>query len=247
MDCDKFKINGSVSDEVQESIRKYLVRKGAGANEAEKLARIYKKNFQKAIKNSSISSKFSEVQNNPDFQAIKTQFPKPSLLKAKEKLVKHEKSLSELYQMYKNIDKSNENQVKIIKVPEPATSNSSKIRELALKSGISREQADILAYSGLSLNEAISTIENLTSRMKQMKLSGYQVLGETFYYRKGLNLTCTECMICFENFDIGDQVISLLCFHTFHKVCNEKWMFTSKGTKCPVCGQTSKDLARIVL
>lgn len=244
MDC---KINGSVSDEVQESIRKYLVKKGAGLEEAARLAQMYKKNFQKAIRNSSISSKFSLIQSSPEYQSLKSQFPKPMLLKSKNKPAKEEKSLKELYQMYKNIEKNNETQAKEVNEPEPVTYEFAKIKELALKSGLSREQADILVYSKLTLEEAKSTINSLVSRKKQYKPSGVKVLGETFYYKKGLNLTCIECMICFDNFDIGDQVITLLCFHTFHKVCNEKWIISSRGTKCPVCGQTDKDLERIVL
>jgi hypothetical protein len=40
-----------------------------------------------------------------------------------------------------------------------------------------------------------------------------------------------DCGICLEQFAVGDVVIRLPCFHTFHQHCATTWLTTSK--KCP--------------
>jgi hypothetical protein len=42
-----------------------------------------------------------------------------------------------------------------------------------------------------------------------------------------------ECSICLSKLSLQDQ-ICLLCDHTFHKMCLEKWRKQNKNT-CPMC------------
>ena len=45
--------------------------------------------------------------------------------------------------------------------------------------------------------------------------------------------TIKECIICLEEFKVGDKICYLPCFHFFHSDCIKKWIDESK--KCPVC------------
>ena len=46
------------------------------------------------------------------------------------------------------------------------------------------------------------------------------------------------CMICFDEYEIGDVIAfnkSYDCNHHFHGPCIKKWLCTSLTEKCPVC------------
>jgi hypothetical protein len=43
----------------------------------------------------------------------------------------------------------------------------------------------------------------------------------------------SDCMICLESFQVGDQRKTLPCLHGFHSACVDKWLRTSAS--CPVC------------
>lgn len=42
-----------------------------------------------------------------------------------------------------------------------------------------------------------------------------------------------KCMICFEEFQTGEQVRSLPCFHRYHRNCIDQWL--RRSTNCPIC------------
>ena len=41
------------------------------------------------------------------------------------------------------------------------------------------------------------------------------------------------CPICLENYEIGDKIVYLPCFHLYHSKCIKKWLKFSKT--CPLC------------
>lgn len=43
-----------------------------------------------------------------------------------------------------------------------------------------------------------------------------------------------SCLICHENFRVGDKRMSLPCLHLFHGECVRSWLGNSKD-QCPVC------------
>ena len=47
-----------------------------------------------------------------------------------------------------------------------------------------------------------------------------------------------ECMICFAEYEEGDEIRVLPCFHKGHTDCLEQWL--RENTTCPMC-QTSVD------
>ena len=42
-----------------------------------------------------------------------------------------------------------------------------------------------------------------------------------------------KCVICMEDFAIGDRTISLSCIHIFHADCIKNWLIRDKS--CPIC------------
>ena len=42
-----------------------------------------------------------------------------------------------------------------------------------------------------------------------------------------------DCIICLSDFKVGQDIISLPCFHVFHKECIESWLKSKLW--CPVC------------
>lgn len=42
-----------------------------------------------------------------------------------------------------------------------------------------------------------------------------------------------KCVVCMEEFEIGEELKTLPCFHVFHGKCINKWLFANMS--CPVC------------
>jgi hypothetical protein len=61
-----------------------------------------------------------------------------------------------------------------------------------------------------------------------------EVLTElpTFPY-KATMASQDPCRICLEEYEEGDMLRGLSCFHNFHQACIDQWLNVSK--KCPVC------------
>ena len=43
----------------------------------------------------------------------------------------------------------------------------------------------------------------------------------------------SKCMICLSNYQFGNKISSLPCFHNFHLDCIKKWLYQQKW--CPIC------------
>ncbi|KAI7731223.1 hypothetical protein M8C21_021572 [Ambrosia artemisiifolia] len=50
---------------------------------------------------------------------------------------------------------------------------------------------------------------------------------------KAVPTDCSDCPICLEEFDVGDEVRGLPCAHNFHLPCIDKWL--RLNIKCPRC------------
>ena len=42
-----------------------------------------------------------------------------------------------------------------------------------------------------------------------------------------------QCVICFDEYKVNDELRTMVCFHRFHLHCIDEWLSTSK--KCPIC------------
>ena len=47
-----------------------------------------------------------------------------------------------------------------------------------------------------------------------------------------------KCSICLEDYNVGDKIIYLPCFHYYHAKCIETWVKNSD--KCPLCNEEIK-------
>ncbi|XP_019068598.1 E3 ubiquitin-protein ligase SIS3 isoform X3 [Solanum lycopersicum] len=50
---------------------------------------------------------------------------------------------------------------------------------------------------------------------------------------KAVPTDCSECPICLEEFDVGNEVRGLPCAHNFHVACIDEWL--RLNVKCPRC------------
>ena len=58
------------------------------------------------------------------------------------------------------------------------------------------------------------------------------------YHPKSSPGNTAECPICLVEFEDGDKIMSLPCFHQFHAKCIGKWLKESKN--CPTCREEVK-------
>ena len=47
------------------------------------------------------------------------------------------------------------------------------------------------------------------------------------------------CSVCYEPGEVGDDMKTLLCMHSFHTACIDRWLGMSNA--CPVCKQIVSD------
>ena len=251
----KPKQNVSVSEELGHHIKSFLMKKGVAEKKAEELSQnctSIKQAMSAAGLNTSYQADLYKA--NPRYDEVINKFPIPSLLSNKSRSSKDTISFKDAYELYKNSRKLKDelssekfnNKQETIKIEN---TEEVKIKEFAIKQGLSSEEASNLAASGLAFEEALKYIQEILTKKNQNLINSVgksKVLGQKFIYMEGLNLTCKNCVICSDNFSIGDQVISLLCFHTYHTECVATWFTKSFNTKCPTCGQTSEDISKII-
>ncbi|KAK7350612.1 hypothetical protein VNO77_09427 [Canavalia gladiata] len=53
------------------------------------------------------------------------------------------------------------------------------------------------------------------------------------FWLNAVPTNCSECLICLEEFHVGDQVRRLPCAHNFHVECIDEWL--RLNVKCPRC------------
>ncbi|KAF8567067.1 hypothetical protein P879_04919 [Paragonimus westermani] len=64
--------------------------------------------------------------------------------------------------------------------------------------------------------------EDLLSACARVRRATYHQIGKY-----------PECAVCLEEFALGDVLLTLPCFHTFHKKCTESWLAIHPD--CPIC------------
>ena len=70
-------------------------------------------------------------------------------------------------------------------------------------------------------------IPNLGNSINQL-IEEVEITGKAFDKFENKN-----CVICLENYSIGEKICYLPCFHFFHSLCIKNWITKSK--KCPMC------------
>jgi len=66
------------------------------------------------------------------------------------------------------------------------------------------------------------------------------ILIETtiIHHAEDLSSDKKDCVICLEEFKNGDEVITLPCFHLYHKKCISDWLKLNNA--CPICKHVIK-------
>ncbi len=58
-------------------------------------------------------------------------------------------------------------------------------------------------------------------------------------FKINYNVTLDNCIICFNNFEINDDIRKLnICTHIYHKKCIKEWIINYNKSSCPLCRQT---------
>ena len=66
-----------------------------------------------------------------------------------------------------------------------------------------------------------------------------ELLQETEITEQILNkLDNKQCLICLDNYEIGEKISYLPCFHFFHFLCIKSWV--QRSDKCPLCKNVIK-------
>ncbi len=85
---------------------------------------------------------------------------------------------------------------------------------------------------GLSYDQLLSAFgngtENMGAKQSEIRRLPTHVVGD-----KPLPEDARQCLICLEDFEMGDSRTILPCLHAFHKNCCRKWLSTNG--KCPIC------------
>lgn len=85
-------------------------------------------------------------------------------------------------------------------------------------------------------NEGI-IYENYSLKKKGLTKEQIDDLPELIYdCKKKSNLLDQSCLICLEEYHEGEILLTLLCFHSFHKQCITKWL--EDHQTCPTCRES---------
>ena len=79
---------------------------------------------------------------------------------------------------------------------------------------------------GMQEPHTIPTSQNLVNNLQTVKLDETRLKS-----LKDKNES--QCSICVSEMNIGDEVVFLPCFHTFHESCIKPWL--EQNHFCPVC------------
>ena len=113
-----------------------------------------------------------------------------------------------------------------VEIPDGPSAGQDPLPQPQLESQLSVEDPELAAALKLSMQVDITSMDFDIQQVEQTidfnEIHSYQL--ETYKDE--------ECPICMLDFEIGDEVITLQCFHTFHAVCIGDW--AQRDKRCPV-------------
>ena len=117
----------------------------------------------------------------------------------------------------------------IIKKNGPLTSRNK-------KSKITYQSSDELMKISMKKIKGSSKKQDFTNEHFKSNLPKFaEHLPKSIYhvYQYNNKNICKKCTICMENFLIGQEILTLPCFHFFHCKCISNWLVKQK--LCPIC------------
>ena len=76
-----------------------------------------------------------------------------------------------------------------------------------------------------------SSVDDAGNEWKEVDIDDREREGELLTARS------TQCAICLEPYQDGDELRTVMCLHHFHKNCIDQWLRTN--CICPICKQRS--------
>ena len=83
--------------------------------------------------------------------------------------------------------------------------------------------------AAMSYFSAIGATEAEINRLPRRTLEA----NDDLLSRPGVGGQQQQCSICLEQFQVGETVRTIPCFHTFHSSCIDPWLATK--SECPIC------------
>ena len=98
------------------------------------------------------------------------------------------------------------------------------------------DDSDDVPPEGASYEELLEWEQKRTQASDPLLAS----LVDVFPRAKGtVNDEDKQCMICLENYKIGDDIMTITCMHRYHRTCVAPWIASSPT--CPVCKADVRD------
>jgi hypothetical protein len=85
------------------------------------------------------------------------------------------------------------------------------------------------------MNEVRDVCEKVFEEKKYENRNGRGDLGPYRKIKKNDPVIEKDCYICLESFKEGSYKRTLVCNHTFHKKCVDKWFNKHDNDTCPIC------------
>ncbi|KAJ6244600.1 ring/u-box superfamily protein [Anaeramoeba flamelloides] len=116
-------------------------------------------------------------------------------------------------------------------------SNNSSYANTALRLAQNERDFDDLDYESLlSLDNFVKKKGINSHQLRRLPIKHFHKNSEKNKDNEKIEKKETEkCMVCLEPFEEDDELITLTCFHDFHKSCISKWL--ELKAVCPICNQ----------
>jgi len=194
--------------------------------------------MRKVIKNNEINNNISNnrIEINSRMEEVKCEICdqriNPSLME--DHIVLHQLQENEYNEEIKNetetLDQNYYNDVNINVMPYIPRGRGGRVRRNSNRIRVTDRQNDIESLENLSFSESLSSEDNgngldndLISMLPESKLTKVDKLPSE---KK-------SCTICLEEFKENVNVLTLPCYHIFHKECIKSWF--KKDNKCAIC------------
>ena len=95
------------------------------------------------------------------------------------------------------------------------------------------ENNNLLIQNDMSHNDSLNIFQNKNSNEKEYNEDGIEIFE--FKNNNKIKFNQKECLICLDEFNIGEQLSILKCEHCYHEKCLKDWIKKIKQILCPLC------------
>ena len=98
------------------------------------------------------------------------------------------------------------------------------------------KKTDLIAKSSLNIDKCKEITDNIDSMLNKLgleKIPNVSVVPKQIRIGPSDELLNQQCSICHDIYKCKEYKRSLVCNHTFHKKCIDKWL--KQNINCPMC------------